>query len=146
MNEDIKQMIKSKGLRQWQVALQYGLSEGNFTKLLRYELSNEKRQRVLDAIEKASLSSQKDNATVVEEDNKNDKYRIGDELLSRSDGSTCVILFIDYEDDDYGYVLDGDGEVSNTNFLKHEKTGRYFPQISEIIKQLHKSNFFEDDD
>lgn len=60
MNDDIKQLIKSKGLRQWQVALQYGLTDGNFTRLLRYELSSEKRQRVLDAIEKAVAEKERE--------------------------------------------------------------------------------------
>ena len=49
-NLNIRQKIKEAGLKQWEVAEAYGISEGNFSRLMRRELSPERRQRVLDAI------------------------------------------------------------------------------------------------
>ncbi len=50
-NTDIRNTIKQSGLKQWQVAEAYGLSEGNFCRMLRRELSDDKKQRVYEAIE-----------------------------------------------------------------------------------------------
>ena len=52
-NEGIKQIIRTAGLFQWEVAEAYGLSDSRFSVLLRHELTGEKRERVLAAIEKA---------------------------------------------------------------------------------------------
>ena len=51
-NLNIRQKIKEAGLKQWEVAEAYGISEGNFSRLMRRELSPERRQRVLDVIER----------------------------------------------------------------------------------------------
>ena len=51
MNDDIREMMRSAGVRQWQVADAYGLHESNFVRLLRHELTTEQRQRVEAAIE-----------------------------------------------------------------------------------------------
>ena len=51
-NLNISQKIKEAGLKQWEVAEAYGISEGNFSRLMRRELSPERRQRVLDVIER----------------------------------------------------------------------------------------------
>lgn len=52
-NENIKQKIKEEGLKQWQVADCYGLSEGNFSRLLRKGVAKEIELKVLESIEKA---------------------------------------------------------------------------------------------
>lgn len=52
-NVDVKTIIRKKGLFQWQVAEAYGISEGNFSRMLRKPLKGEKRELVLSAIEKA---------------------------------------------------------------------------------------------
>lgn len=52
-NKDIRQAIKEAGLRHWQVAEVYGLNEGNFSRLLRKELDQEKKEAVFSAIEEA---------------------------------------------------------------------------------------------
>ncbi len=52
-NEAIRREINRAGLHQWMVAEAYGISEGGFCRLLRHELSEEEKQRVLDAIERA---------------------------------------------------------------------------------------------
>jgi predicted XRE-type DNA-binding protein len=58
-NEDIRIAIKEAGLKQWQVADVYGLSEGNFSRLLRKELHPEKKEQVLGAIEKTKVNLEK---------------------------------------------------------------------------------------
>ncbi|TFJ91518.1 helix-turn-helix domain-containing protein [Lentibacillus salicampi] len=50
---EIKQFIKREGLKQWHVAEFYGLSEGNFCRLLRKDPSTYKLSKIMDAIETA---------------------------------------------------------------------------------------------
>ncbi|WP_374187293.1 hypothetical protein ACEPPU_14460 [Priestia aryabhattai] len=52
-NQDIRDAIKEARLKQWQVADIYGLSEGNFSRMLRKELSLTNKEKVFAAIEKA---------------------------------------------------------------------------------------------
>lgn len=52
-NKDIRNAIKEAKLKQWQVADMYGLSEGNFSRMLRKELSRKKKEEIFTAIEKA---------------------------------------------------------------------------------------------
>ena len=51
-NEDIKELIAKKRLRYWEIAKEYGLSDSNFSRLLRIPLSIENKQKILDIIEK----------------------------------------------------------------------------------------------
>ena len=57
-NEAIRNAIREAGLKQWEVADAYGLCEGNFYRLLRHELTDERRQRVEAAIEKAKAGKE----------------------------------------------------------------------------------------
>ncbi len=57
-NEAIRNAIREAGLKQWEVAEAYGLCEGNFCRLLRHELTDERRQRVEAAIEKAKAGKE----------------------------------------------------------------------------------------
>lgn len=52
MNIDIRQNIKKAGLFQYQVAREVGVSEAQFIRWLRYDLSKEKAERILKAIDK----------------------------------------------------------------------------------------------
>ena len=54
MNQEIKQAIKEAGLKQWQVAEACGISEFALVRWLRYELTEEKRVRIYDAIKRLS--------------------------------------------------------------------------------------------
>ena len=49
-NKIIRKAISESGLKYWHVANQYGISDGNFSRLLRKELSNEKKERILKII------------------------------------------------------------------------------------------------
>lgn len=52
-NKDIRQAIEKAGLFQYQVANELGLkSDATFTKWLRFELSNEKKEPIYEAIQK----------------------------------------------------------------------------------------------
>jgi hypothetical protein len=53
-NEDLRREIGARGLRQYQVADEMGMLEGNFSRLLRRELDSEKKRMVFDAILSAS--------------------------------------------------------------------------------------------
>ena len=62
MNKDIKEKIKSAGLHQYQVADLCGISETTLVRWLRYELTPDKKEKILSAIEKGSVN----NATLQE--------------------------------------------------------------------------------
>ena len=51
-NKDIREAIKSAGLKSWQVAYSLGLQDSNFSKMLRIELPDEKKERILSVIRK----------------------------------------------------------------------------------------------
>ena len=49
-NQDIRQEIIASDLRYWQVAEKIGLTDGNFSRLLRHELPPEKKEEIRSAI------------------------------------------------------------------------------------------------
>lgn len=58
-NEQIKSKIRANNLYFWQVAAEIGLNDGNFSRMLRRELSPDKKLIVEQAIE--TLSKEKNN-------------------------------------------------------------------------------------
>ncbi len=50
-NRDIKQEAKAAGARLWQIAQRLGLTDGNFSRKLRYELSETEKARIMAIIE-----------------------------------------------------------------------------------------------
>lgn len=50
MNEQIKNHAKAKGIKLWEVAYRYGVSDGNFSRKLRRELSTIEKQQLIDII------------------------------------------------------------------------------------------------
>jgi len=50
VNDDIRKAIKMSGFKQWKVAERYGLSEGNFCRLLRRELPTEKKEKIFSIL------------------------------------------------------------------------------------------------
>ena len=57
VNAEIREEIKTSGLYYWEVAEEYGLNDGNFSRLLRKELSEEKKEKIKMII--AKLRKQK---------------------------------------------------------------------------------------
>ncbi len=49
-NLDIREAIKTAGIKYWQVAREYGITDGNFSKLLRTELPNDKKTKIFNII------------------------------------------------------------------------------------------------
>lgn len=52
-NQDIRELISKKRLRQYEVSNQLGVSEFTLSRWLHCELTPERRQKVLDAIDQA---------------------------------------------------------------------------------------------
>lgn len=52
-NQDIRNAIKESGLKIYMVAHEYGVNDGNFSRLLRFELDEEQKKAVLAAVETA---------------------------------------------------------------------------------------------
>lgn len=50
-NKEIRLAIENAGLRQWQVAEAYGVHEGNFSRLLRKELKEDNKLKILAIIQ-----------------------------------------------------------------------------------------------
>lgn len=50
-NLEIRQALLKTGTKQWRIAEKLGISESSFSKLLRKELSEEKKREILNAIE-----------------------------------------------------------------------------------------------
>lgn len=50
-NEDVRSKVGSYNLKLWQVAHKLGVTDVTFSKMLRLELSPEKKKEILDAIE-----------------------------------------------------------------------------------------------
>ena len=51
-NSDIRRAIETAGVKKYQVAHEIGVSDGWFSKLLRYELPAEKKAEIMKAIER----------------------------------------------------------------------------------------------
>ena len=49
-NQDIRTEVKGAGLFLWQIADKIGITDGNFSRLLRKELPDEKKARIRAAI------------------------------------------------------------------------------------------------
>ena len=50
-NEEIKNSIKNAGLKLWQVAEKLNLNDGNFSRKLRKEFTDDEKKRVYEAIQ-----------------------------------------------------------------------------------------------
>ena len=74
-----------------------------------------------------------------------DEIHVGDEI-ERIDGEynkgrRYIVTRVTTDEDDYINVLFNDGEVgyvNPTHYGKYKKTGRSFPQIEEVLKQMKK--------
>ena len=49
-NQDIRQEVKDAGLKLWQIAEGLGMYDGNFSRMLRKELSEEKKVQIRQII------------------------------------------------------------------------------------------------
>lgn len=49
-NKAIRTSAKENGIKFWQIAGKLGINDGNFSRKLRYELSEEETQKILDII------------------------------------------------------------------------------------------------
>ena len=52
VNRDIRALIVQKGVKQWLVAKELGMLETSFSRLLRYELTPDRRKQIIAAVEK----------------------------------------------------------------------------------------------
>jgi hypothetical protein len=50
MNDDIRELIKKSRVRNWEVAQKIGVAEATFSRMLRYEITPEKKQDIIKAV------------------------------------------------------------------------------------------------
>ena len=62
-NLEIRNLAFQNNLRLWQIAEKLNINDGNFSRLLRKELNNEKKEKILKIIEE------------LKEEQKNDKWK-----------------------------------------------------------------------
>ena len=51
-NKELREIIKQSGFKHWEIADALGVNEGTLCRMLRYELEEPARKKVLDAITK----------------------------------------------------------------------------------------------
>jgi hypothetical protein len=49
-NEELKSLIKSSGIKLWEVAYKLNMSDGNFSRKLRREFSPDEKRKILSII------------------------------------------------------------------------------------------------
>ena len=59
-NSDVRTAAKSAGVFLYEVAVAMGISEPTMTRKLRFELSNEQKKPIFDAIERIRTEKQKE--------------------------------------------------------------------------------------
>ena len=57
-NKEIRSAAKNAGVRLWQVAAAYGISDGNFSRKLRQELPQEEKGKILAIIDRLAQENQ----------------------------------------------------------------------------------------
>ncbi len=57
-NQDIKEMVKSAGLKLWQIAEAYGIPDYALSRKLRYELTPQDRTRIVNIIHELTSAPQ----------------------------------------------------------------------------------------
>lgn len=50
-NEDIRLKVEQLGVKLYEIARVYGINDGNFSRLLRFELSADKKERIFQIID-----------------------------------------------------------------------------------------------
>ena len=56
-NLDVRNYAKRKKVKLWQIAAELGLCDGNFSRKLRFELSDEKKQEIFQIIDRLATES-----------------------------------------------------------------------------------------
>lgn len=57
-NFEIRDAAQKAGVRLWQVAEEYGVNDGNFSRKLRKELPKEEKEKIMSIIERLSQENQ----------------------------------------------------------------------------------------
>lgn len=57
-NQDIRTRAKEKNIRLWQIAYKLNLNDGNFSRLLRHQLTKEKREEIFRIIDELAETRQ----------------------------------------------------------------------------------------
>lgn len=50
-NEEIRKTAKKKGVKLWEIAAEYGINDGNFSRKLRHELPEDEKIKILAIID-----------------------------------------------------------------------------------------------
>lgn len=53
-NQEVREAAKNAGVFLWQIAAEYGVNDGNFSRKLRQELPAAEKEKILEIIERLS--------------------------------------------------------------------------------------------
>lgn len=53
-NQDIRQAAKEAGIKLYEIAAVYGVNDGNFSRRLRWEMSDAEKQKIFEIIHRLS--------------------------------------------------------------------------------------------
>lgn len=53
-NQDIRQAARAAGIKLYEIAHEYGVNDGNFSRRLRWELPDTEKQRIFEIIHRLS--------------------------------------------------------------------------------------------
>ncbi len=56
-NVDIREKVRTKGLKLWQIAAELGITDSTFSRKLRKELTEEEKSRILSIIDRLSAEA-----------------------------------------------------------------------------------------
>ncbi|WP_407383359.1 hypothetical protein [Ruminococcus sp.] len=62
-NKGIRDYAKLNGVKLWQIADRLGITDGNFSRKLRHELSDDDRQKIVDIIDEIAIAAVNATAT-----------------------------------------------------------------------------------
>ena len=58
-NEDIKRYASANGVKLWQIASALHINDGNFSRKLRYELSDDSKEKIIEIIDELKVEDER---------------------------------------------------------------------------------------
>lgn len=59
-NKELREYAARNGVRLWQIASRIGVNDGNFSRRLRFELSDEEKNRIVEIIDEIATNREDD--------------------------------------------------------------------------------------
>ena len=126
-NQIIRQAILDADIKYWEVANEYGITDGNFSRKLRKELSNEETKKILDIIsklKKEAIEIYGTNVYYIQRNSVDYNNILGEDLGQEFKDATLLVMYPETVENfggnqefmaKFGFTLQ-----DTTNFLLHK--------------------------